>query len=68
MKPCYKCGSSRWECFDEHDVECMDASGEIYSIPEGWIKCKDCGATWSDGGCDDGDEEIFEEQISDRDY
>jgi len=56
---CYKCGSTNWDCIDEHNVTCIDReTGEEYQCPEGWLRCKDCGATWSDGGCEDGDEEL----------
>lgn len=60
---CYKCGSTNWDCIDEHDVTCYDAeTGEEYRVPEGWIRCKDCGTTWSDGGCDQDDEEVVDER------
>lgn len=63
MKPCWKCGSTNWDCIDEHDVTCIDkATGEEYRVPEGWIKCLACNATWSDGGCDSQDEEVDERE------
>lgn len=62
VKPCWKCGSIRWDCIDEHTVDCWDSAspGDTYSIPEAWMRCKDCGATWSEGGCEPEDDEVSE--------
>lgn len=59
MITCPTCKSSHWECLDESTIQCIDPrTNEEYTSPIGFMRCKDCGARWSDGGCDGSDREI----------
>lgn len=56
---CYKCGSKNWRCWDERDTDCYDAATDTeYRVPVGYLACNDCGASWTDGGCERGDQEL----------
>jgi len=45
---CPKCGSSRWNCWDEHDEVFQSVDdGEFYEAPVGYLKCLDCGTSYA---------------------
>lgn len=49
---CFKCESTNWRCVDERIHYYMDADGEIFESPVGYLICKDCGARWQDHNVD----------------
>jgi len=45
---CPNCGSENWRCWDEWYEDFEDQSGQVYSLPVGGLKCRECGHTWED--------------------
>jgi len=45
---CPQCGSSDWYCWDEQWEDYIAPDGSIYTLPVGYMVCRDCGKPWID--------------------
>lgn len=53
---CPKCNSTNWRCYDERSIDFYDPkdeSGEVYSLPIGFMVCNDCDREFRAGVPDD---------------
>ncbi len=50
---CPRCKSEHWTCWDERTFHCFDDQGRESGVRVvGYLRCNDCGESWSDVGTD----------------